>query len=437
MAGTDENTTNRQQVPLTPSASHTLSTIKLHIMKEGEYDIWAMKMKHYSEHTNYPIWEVIKKGNGHVQVSTDTHGKIRVLPPKTAEEILAREGERKARTTLLMAIPEDHLAKFHKMTDAKEIRITQRYNRFQSLLSQLETHGAGVSTEDANQKFLRVFKFDVKGYTGSSSSTQNVAFVSSDNTSSTNEVNTAYGVSTSSGHNSQKEGSSSYTDDLMYSFFANQSSDPHHEDLKQDKHKAMVTIDGEGVNWTGHAEDEIEDYDLIAFNSSNSVLDTKMSAKDKSGLGYGSQIHDGVLSYENEVFASVFNSRSSDVKYSLVNDRFAKVEGMHAVPPPMTGNYMPPKSDFGIDESKFTYGPKQSTTYESNATTSDLDSFDSSSSKETLKFVPKPVANEPKAISKPKVWSDASIIKEYKSDSDDEHVTIHPPGVQEAQDKET
>ncbi|GJQ96737.1 ribonuclease H-like domain-containing protein [Tanacetum coccineum] len=29
------------------------------------------------------------------------------------------------------------------------------YDRFQSLLSQLEIHGAGVSTKDANQKFLR------------------------------------------------------------------------------------------------------------------------------------------------------------------------------------------------------------------------------------------------------------------------------------------
>ncbi|GKC12723.1 hypothetical protein Tco_1009505 [Tanacetum coccineum] len=45
----------------------------------------------------------------------------KVLPPKTAEEIVARERERKARTTLLMALPEDHLAKFHKMTDAKEM----------------------------------------------------------------------------------------------------------------------------------------------------------------------------------------------------------------------------------------------------------------------------------------------------------------------------
>ncbi|GKF63442.1 hypothetical protein Tco_0186890, partial [Tanacetum coccineum] len=64
----------------------------------------------------------IQRGNGPVSVSTDTNGLIKVLPPKTAEESLARERERKAaRTTLLMALPEDHLAKFHKMTDAKEM----------------------------------------------------------------------------------------------------------------------------------------------------------------------------------------------------------------------------------------------------------------------------------------------------------------------------
>ncbi|GJV03498.1 zinc finger, CCHC-type containing protein [Tanacetum coccineum] len=41
-------------------------------------------------------------------------GQIKVLPPRTAEEIVARERERKARTTLLMALPEDHLAKFYR-----------------------------------------------------------------------------------------------------------------------------------------------------------------------------------------------------------------------------------------------------------------------------------------------------------------------------------
>ncbi|GJZ17300.1 ribonuclease H-like domain-containing protein [Tanacetum coccineum] len=181
----------------------------------------------------------IYKGND------NTQGQIKVLPPRTAEEILAREIERKARTTLIMALPEDHLAKFHKMTDAKEMweAIKSRFGgndeskkmqKFQSLLSQLEIHGAGISTEDANQKFLRslpsawsqvslimrtkprvdnlsfddlynnlrVFESNVKGSTASSSSTQNVAFVLK-NTSSTNDVSTAYSVSNSSGHNSQ------------------------------------------------------------------------------------------------------------------------------------------------------------------------------------------------------------------------------------------
>ncbi|GJU80424.1 hypothetical protein Tco_1282789 [Tanacetum coccineum] len=153
----------------------------------GEYDIWAMKMEHYLANTDYPIWEVIQNGNGPVSITTDTQGQIKVLPPRTAEEILARERERRARATLLMALPEDHLAKFHKMTDAKEMwdairsrfggndeskkmqkyilkqqfegfsvsnseGLHKGYDRFQSLLSQLEIHGAGVSTEDANQK---------------------------------------------------------------------------------------------------------------------------------------------------------------------------------------------------------------------------------------------------------------------------------------------
>ncbi|GKD93367.1 hypothetical protein Tco_1373204 [Tanacetum coccineum] len=169
-----------------------------------------------------------------------------------------------------MTLPEDHLTKFHKMTDAKEMwdaiksrfkGLHKGYDRFQSLLSQLEIHGAGVSTKDANQKFLRslpaswsqvslvmrtkpgvdslsfddlynnlrAFESDVKGSTRSSSSTKNVAFVSSESTDNINDVSTAYGVSTSSGHNSQWENSSSY------SFFANQSSGLQldHEDLEQ------------------------------------------------------------------------------------------------------------------------------------------------------------------------------------------------------------
>ncbi|GJV08800.1 ribonuclease H-like domain-containing protein [Tanacetum coccineum] len=288
-----------QQAPTQQQSPHTVSTIKLPTLKKGEYDIWAMKIEHYLAHTDYPIWEVIQNGNGPVSVTTDTAGQIKILPPKTAEEIVARERERRARTTLLMAIPEDHLAKFHKMTDAKEIwnaiksrfggndeskkmqkyilkqqfegfivsnsdGIHKGYERFQSLLSQLEIHGAGVSTEDANQKFLRslpsawlqvslimrnkpgidslsfddlynnlrVFENDVKSSTASSSNLPNVAFVS-ENTSSTNDVSTAYGVPITSGHNTKHEQTSTSTS--SYSLLASHSSCPQldHEDLDQ------------------------------------------------------------------------------------------------------------------------------------------------------------------------------------------------------------
>ncbi|GKG51809.1 hypothetical protein Tco_0544447, partial [Tanacetum coccineum] len=59
MAGEDEfhddNPPPPPPVPPTKQAPHTLSTIKLHILKKGEYDIWAIKMEHYLGHTDYPV----------------------------------------------------------------------------------------------------------------------------------------------------------------------------------------------------------------------------------------------------------------------------------------------------------------------------------------------------------------------------------------------
>ncbi|GJT55726.1 hypothetical protein Tco_0990780 [Tanacetum coccineum] len=551
----------------TQHTPHTVSTIKLPILKKGEYDIWVMKMEHYLAHTNYPIWEVIQRGNGPVSVSTDTNGVIKVLPPKTAKEILARERERKARTTLLMALPEDHLAKFHKMTDAKEMweaikfrfvdndeskkmqkyilkqqfegfsvsnseGLHKGYDRFQSLPSQLEIHGASVSTEDANQKFLRslpsawsqvslimrtkqgvdslsfdvsynnlrVFESDVKGSTASSSSTQNVAFFS-ENTSSTNMVLLAllaitpkgkdhlHTLMNSCGHDFHETEEVLQKDSRRRDAWntGNKAKDNERRSGKQEEPKALVTLDGDGSDTEseqlGDAIIEIQAYtqalkkveaqlvahqqnqlwyeekirfmkidlddktDVLTYhkkllaeaekekeelkakvekwhNSSKSLnimLNSQMRARDKAGLGYGDQMNKGVLSYENEVFGSLFYSRSSDIEDSPVNDRYA--EGMHVVPPLMTGIYIPSGPDKEIDESQFTYGPKQSKPSESDARSSDFNSCESNSSKETLESMPEPVVNEPKVVSQPKVWSDAPIIEEYESDSDDDCVT--------------
>ncbi|GKG31835.1 hypothetical protein Tco_0426785, partial [Tanacetum coccineum] len=87
---------------------------------------------------------------------------------------------------------------------------------------------------------------DIKGSSGSSSNSQNVAFLSAEDTSSSNEVSTANGVPTAANHNSQGQASSSsYTDELMYSFFANQPSSPQldDEDLEQIVHDDLEEMD--------------------------------------------------------------------------------------------------------------------------------------------------------------------------------------------------
>ncbi|GKC46922.1 ribonuclease H-like domain-containing protein, partial [Tanacetum coccineum] len=172
-----------------------------------------------------------------------------------------------------------------------------------------------VSTEDENQKFfrslpsawsqvslimrtkprvgnlsfddlynnLRVFESDVKGSTASSSSMQNVEFVS-ENTSSTNDVSTAYGVSTSTGRKLQfdaieqvgfdktkvecynchksghfaKECKSKGNQDSRRRHAwntGNKDKDNRRRSGKQEEPKALVNLDGDGVDWTSHSED--------------------------------------------------------------------------------------------------------------------------------------------------------------------------------------
>ncbi|GKA50261.1 ribonuclease H-like domain-containing protein [Tanacetum coccineum] len=111
--------------------------------------------------------------------------------------------------------------------------LDKTYDRFQKLISQLEIHGEVISQEDANLKFLRSLPSAWNNITlimrnKSDLDTlgkDNVAFVSLENTSSTNAaVNTAHEVSTASSQG--QTSSSTYANDVMFSFFANQSNSP-------------------------------------------------------------------------------------------------------------------------------------------------------------------------------------------------------------------
>ncbi|GJW05726.1 putative ribonuclease H-like domain-containing protein [Tanacetum coccineum] len=148
------------------------------------------------------------------------------------------------------------------------------------------------------------------------------------------------------------------------------------------------------------------------------LLNTQMSANDKFGLGYGDYRFDGILTYENEVLQSVFFNKESNTDDSTLYERFAKPDGMHVVPPPMIGNYMPSGPDVEIDESMYSYGLKIPQTSESDTRTNDVDSCESNPSEENPDYLPLPIETEPTVVSKPKVWTDAPIIEEYESDDE-------------------
>nr|GFB93578.1 ribonuclease H-like domain-containing protein [Tanacetum cinerariifolium] len=125
-----------------------------------------------------------------------------------------------------------------------------------------------------------------------------------------------------------------------------------------------------------------------------------------------------LVTINGEAVDCVFMNKDCDLENTPVNDRYT--EGMHTVLPSLIGNYMPSGLDVEIDYSKFTYGPKQTSIDESDATTCENAYSKSDSSVETTTSMPDLIDNIPKVVSKPKVWTDTPIIEEYESDSDDD-----------------
>ncbi|GJT74655.1 putative ribonuclease H-like domain-containing protein [Tanacetum coccineum] len=136
------------------------------------------------------------------------------------------------------------------------------------------------------------------------------------------------------------------------------------------------------------------------------LINSQISAKDKTGLGYDAQMNESQMN-ESEIVHSVFNNRESDEENSPVNDRFKTGEGFHTVPPPFTGNYMPPRPDLsfaGLDN--FIFRPAVSETVTS------LHQTETSASKTSKESMEKSKTVRPSA----------PIIEDWESNSDDDCV---------------
>ncbi|GKC06778.1 hypothetical protein Tco_0998388 [Tanacetum coccineum] len=116
-----------------------------------------MRIKQYLQCIDYTLWEIIESDNAPIVTKT-VDGKEIVIPPTSVEEKAQRRADLKARSTLLMTLPNEHQLKFNSYTNTKtlmqaiaESDLVQTYERLQKLISQLEMHGEVIPQEDINQ----------------------------------------------------------------------------------------------------------------------------------------------------------------------------------------------------------------------------------------------------------------------------------------------
>nr|GEZ25548.1 ribonuclease H-like domain-containing protein [Tanacetum cinerariifolium] len=214
--------------------------------------------------TDYSLWEVILNGDSPIPTRV-LDCLVQPIAPTTAKQRLDRKNELKARGTLLMALPDKHQLKFNIHKDAKSLMeaIKKRFGGNKetkkvqkTLLKQQYENFTG--SKDINMKFLRsipsewrtytliwrnktdiedqtlddlfnnlkIYEAEVKSSSSTRPTTQNIAFMSSQNIDSTNEsvsvVNSVFAASTK-----VPVFALPHVDNLsyvvIYSFFASQS----------------------------------------------------------------------------------------------------------------------------------------------------------------------------------------------------------------------
>nr|GEX26598.1 hypothetical protein [Tanacetum cinerariifolium] len=256
-------------------------------------------------------------------------GVVQIVAPTTAEQRLAKKNKLKARGTLLMALLDKHQLKINIHKDAKSLmEATEKRFRcnketkkedinlkfLRSLPSEWKTHTliwrnkADLEEQILDNLFnnLKIYEAEVKGSSPSSQNTQNIAFVSLNNTDSTNEsVNVTPSISAAS-------------------FKAKVSSLPIFKKINPG---------------------DLEEIDLKWQMAMLTMRARRFLKRTGRNLGYTD--HQGITGTKKLLEELSRQSYESDnrVPKNLKNDRYNTAERYHVVPPPYTGTFLPPKPD--------------------------------------------------------------------------------------------
>ncbi|GKA65372.1 uncharacterized mitochondrial protein-like protein [Tanacetum coccineum] len=288
--------------------------------------MWEIRIKQYFQIQDYALWEVIEYGNSWVPIpitapESGPSTALKMTVPSTTEEKICKKNDVKARSLLLMALPNEHQLTFNQYADAQSMFIaikarfggndatkkTQKallkqqyenfnatssesldsiFNRLQKLVSRLAILGVDTSPEDLNVKFLRSLPSEWDTHVvlretvavGAYNDDKNLAFLTTSSPSSTNTINTANtGVSTGNtkvNTASTETSTASFSDAtvclllslklMAFTLVMKILSKLHDADLEEMDLKWEYGIvcrgarNGGGFDWSDMAEDEIQ-----------------------------------------------------------------------------------------------------------------------------------------------------------------------------------
>ncbi|GJV72832.1 hypothetical protein Tco_1492827, partial [Tanacetum coccineum] len=141
------------------------TTVKLPTLKQGEYDMWRLRIEKYFQVQDYALWDIIENENSFKHAAKTTNkcmtGSLTTLIPGTVTtKIKFKENDMKARSMLLMALPNEHLMTFNQYKDAKTLfaaiqtrfggfrRLTRRF--FQKTGRKITINGSDTAGYDKN-----------------------------------------------------------------------------------------------------------------------------------------------------------------------------------------------------------------------------------------------------------------------------------------------
>ncbi|GJW12713.1 hypothetical protein Tco_1578540 [Tanacetum coccineum] len=117
-SGLVANLIPQQPYDIDHDSAHMVAASKVPMLKPGEFELCRMRIEQYIQMIDYALWEVIENENTAPKTIV-VEGVEKVMPPTTAKEKAQKRLDVKARSTLMMGIPNEHQLKFNSIKDAK------------------------------------------------------------------------------------------------------------------------------------------------------------------------------------------------------------------------------------------------------------------------------------------------------------------------------